>query len=164
MTKYICVLLYVLAVSHCQTFKKVMIPDSNAVCLDGSPGAYYLADAGTNPRKFMIYFEGGGWCGAQDLPTTLESCYQRSSTDFGSSSKYPSSFTFGQGILSNNLKNYFHNFTKVYLKYCDGSGHQGTRSNPVIYKGKNLYFRGQNLTISALNHLEQTHGLFSKSV
>ena len=77
MTKYICVLLYVLAVSHCQTFKKVMIPDSNAVCLDGSPGAYYLADAGTNPRKFMIYFEGGGWCGAQDLPTTLESCYQR---------------------------------------------------------------------------------------
>lgn len=26
-----------------------------------------------------------------------------------------------------------------------------------------MYFRGQDLTIATLNHLEQTHGFFSKS-
>ena len=153
MAKQFCVLLLVFVATYCQTFKKVMIPDESAVCLDGSPGAYYIADAGTNPRKFMIYFEGGGWCGDKDLASTLESCYQRSNTAFGSSINFPPSFTFGQGVLSNNLKNYFHNFTKIYLKYCDGSGHQGTRSSPVVYKERNIYFRGQNLTIAALNHV-----------
>lgn len=111
----------------------------------------------------MIFFEGGGWCGDKDLASTTENCYQRSLTDLGSSKKYPDSYTIADGILSLNPQNSFKDFTKVYFKYCDGSGHQGTRSKPVPYKGTNIYFRGSNLTISKLNHLEQTHGLFSKS-
>jgi len=34
----------------------------------------------------------------------------------------------GQGLLSDEAGNYFKSWTKVYLKYCDGSGHQGTRT------------------------------------
>jgi hypothetical protein len=31
----------------------------------------------------------------------------------------------------------------VYIKYCDGTGHQGYRKDPVATpQGKNLYFRG----------------------
>lgn len=117
-----------------------------------------------NPRKFMLYFEGGGWCDGQDLAGTTEACYQRSKIDMGSSKFTPPTFTYANGILSNNPKNYFHDFTKIYFKYCDGSGHQGSRNSPVSYKDANLYFRGQDLTISTMNHVEQTHGLFSKNI
>ncbi len=34
--------------------------------------------------------------------------------------------------------------------YCDGSGHQGTRTEPVSYKDAKLYFRGNNVTIGQL--------------
>lgn len=40
----------------------------------------------------------------------------------------------GDGILSTNQLNSFSDFTKVIFKYCDGSGHQGTRSTPIKYK------------------------------
>lgn len=111
----------------------------------------------------MIYFEGGGWCGDKDIQSTAQNCYQRSLTDLGSSKKYPDSLSVGDGLLSNNVLNSFKDFTKVYMKYCDGSGHQGTRSDPVAFKDAKLYFRGSNLTITKLDHLEKTHGLFSKS-
>ena len=90
----------------------------------------------------------------------MKNCYQRSLTGLGSSKNYPDNLTIVDAILSQRS---FKDFTKIYFKYCDGSGHQGTRSQPVPYKGTNLYFRGSNLTISKLNHLEQTLGLFSKS-
>ena len=34
----------------------------------------------------------------------------------------------GIGFLSDEQGNSFKNWTKVYLKYCDGSGHQGSKS------------------------------------
>lgn len=150
------------AASQAAVYKKVVVEDKDALCLDGTPGVYYLSE-GKNATKFMIFFEGGGWCGDKDLASTTENCYQRSLTDLGSSKKYPDNYTIGDGILSLNEQNSYKDFTKVFFKYCDGSGHQGTRSQPIIYKGTNLYFRGNNLTISKLNHLEKTLGLFSKS-
>jgi hypothetical protein len=42
----------------------------------------------------------------------------------------------------------FYDWTRVFLRYCDGSGHQGTRSPPLNYHNKNLFFRGQNITIA----------------
>lgn len=154
--------LIVLCATQGALYKKVVVDDKDALCLDGSQGVYYLSE-GTNKTKFMIFFEGGGWCGDKDLPNTIENCYQRSLTDLGSSKKYPDNYTIPDGILSLNSQNSFRDFTKVYFKYCDGSGHQGTKSAPISYKGSNLYFRGSNLTISKLNQLEKLHGLFTKS-
>jgi len=45
--------------------------------------------------------------------------------------------------------------------YCDGSGHQGTKSDSVKYKDANLYFRGNNVTVEQLNTLEKNNKLFS---
>lgn len=147
-------------------YKKVVVDDKDARCLDGTPGVYYISQ-GKNATKFMIFFEGGGWCGDnnpnKDLPMITEACYQRSLGDLGSSKNYPDGYTITDGILSLDPRNSFNDFTKVYFKYCDGSGHQGTRSSPIAYKGVNLYFRGSNLTISKLDHLEKNYGLFSKS-
>ena len=53
--------------------------------------------------------------------------------------------------------------TKVYLKYCDGSGHQGSKLAPISYKDAKLYFRGTNVTVSQFKSLEDKFGLFSKS-
>lgn len=63
--------------------------------------------------------------------------------------------------MSINEKNSFMNATRVLLKYCDGTGHQGSRRNPVVYKGTSLYFRGHNVTIGQFNSLEKKLGLFS---
>lgn len=81
----------------------------------------------------------------------------------GSSKSYPATLDVGQGILSNNEDNDFRESTKVFLKYCDGAGHQGSRASPISYKGKSLFFRGNNITIAQLNSLEEKIGLFSKA-
>jgi len=80
-------------------FDLVLLDDPNALCLDGTPGAYYISREG-DPKKIYLEFEGGGWCGEKDLATTLESCYQRSKTTLGSSATYPKNITLNQGVLS----------------------------------------------------------------
>ena len=61
------------------------------------------------------------------LALTLENCHQRSKTDLGSSTKYGDTVTFSNGIMSDDEDNYFNGWTRIFLKYCDGSGHQGSK-------------------------------------
>lgn len=57
--------------------------------MDGTPPAYYFsAGIGPNQKNFVIYFEGGGWCGLGLNGDVLEDCLGRSKTDLGSSSNY----------------------------------------------------------------------------
>lgn len=68
--------------------------DRGAACLDGSPPGIYVHEGqGENKNNYMIYFEGGGFCGEPTLADTLQSCYSRSFTDLGSSKKYPSTMS-----------------------------------------------------------------------
>jgi hypothetical protein len=59
----------------------------------------------------------------------------------------------GDGALSLDPQNNFKDWTRVLLLYCDGAGHQGTKKEPVQYKGTNLYFRGHNITVEQLDSL-----------
>lgn len=79
-------------------FERIMLDDPQALCLDGSKGSYYIQIG--DPAKVLLFFEGGGWCGDQDLQSTLENCYQRSKTDLGSSTNYPPTVTLTEGIFS----------------------------------------------------------------
>lgn len=55
-------------------------------CLDGSAPAYYMYPGfGEGKNNFIIYFQGGGFCGEPTLDATLQSCYSRSNTELGSS-------------------------------------------------------------------------------
>ena len=46
--------------------------DRGAACLDGSPAGMYIHEGkGKNKDNFMIYFDGGGFCGAETLDATL---------------------------------------------------------------------------------------------
>jgi len=40
-----------------------------AVCLDGSPGGYYLKRG--DPKRWILFMQGGGWC------TSTEGCTAR---------------------------------------------------------------------------------------
>jgi len=142
-----------LAISLCQDkMNLVLLDDPSAICLDGSPGAYYYV-RGSDPSTIVLYFEGGGWCGDRDLSSTIENCYQRSKTNYGSSKHYPSTVSYSDGILSDSEYNSYRNATRVILRYCDGAGHQGTKSSPIQYKDTKLYFRGNNITIAQLQDL-----------
>ena len=47
------------------------------------------------------------------------------------------------------------------MRYCDGSGFQGSRSEPIIYKDTELYFRGQNITRAIFDEVNKKYGIFN---
>jgi hypothetical protein len=49
-------------------YQKVSLEDADAKCLDGSQGAYYIWQG--DPKKVLIFIEGGGWCGDSSLAST----------------------------------------------------------------------------------------------
>lgn len=66
-------------------------------------------------------------------------------------------FAFIYGIMAEEDNNQFKDWTRVYIRYCTGTGHQGYRKDPIKYKDTSLYFRGHNATIGVLNNLVSKH-------
>ena len=127
------------------------VNSSSAMCLDGSPAAYYLRTV-EGSSGWILYFEGGGWC------YNIEDCLQRSKSDLGSSRNYASSIEddFG-GLLSRDPStNIFHDFNLVYMKYCDGNSFSGNLDSPLVVNGTSLYFRGNSVREAVLDHLLKT--------
>ena len=86
--KYVCItLLLIGSLSKDAVFNLVKLNSTSALCLDGSPGAYYISEDG-NQKKIYLEFLGGGMCGEKDLPSTILSCYIRSKTLLGSTVDY----------------------------------------------------------------------------
>jgi hypothetical protein len=125
-----------------------------AVCLDGSPGGYYFRQGiGAGLNKWIIHFEGGGWCFNEEL------CVERSKTSLGSSKFWAHNTTFG-GLLSPNQQTNpnFYNWNVAFLNYCDGASFAGNVTLPVVHSGTTLYFRGIRITQATLDDLA-TKGL-----
>lgn len=47
--------LIILTCSQSAIYKKVIVEDKDALCLDGTPGVYYISE-GKSLNKFLIYF------------------------------------------------------------------------------------------------------------
>ena len=131
---WVCLFMLLFLIQDCQgsPYKRIIhSKDRGAVCLDGSPTAMYINEgSGPNKDKFLIHFKGGGFCGGLTLDQTIQSCYQRSFTDLGSSTNYPEEKNFDKsGSLSPlpEINPVFYDWTKIYIPYCDGSTHQGYR-------------------------------------
>jgi len=94
--------------------------DIGASCLDGSPVGYWWDKGITDPNKWIIHLQGGGWC------WDITDCANRKSTTVGSSKNWPKeTYCYGScdGILSS-IKSenpIFFGWTKVFTGYCDGS-------------------------------------------
>jgi hypothetical protein len=55
----------------------------------------------------------------------------------------------------------FHDWTRVLLMNCDGSGHQGSTYLSVSYKLKTIHLRGENITKGMFTALNFTHKIFA---
>ncbi|XP_047972114.1 pectin acetylesterase 8-like [Salvia hispanica] len=123
---------------------------TGAVCLDGSPPAYaYVEGYGTGSSSWMVYMEGGGWC------FSLEDCINRSRTNLGSS-KYEfigNSPNFTSGILDTDSRynQYFYNWHKVFVHYCDGS--MFTSDIEHVDVSNNITFRGGRIYKAVMEEL-----------
>jgi hypothetical protein len=122
-----------------------------------------------NKSKILIHFEGidFGWCVENDTASTIENCYkytQDQDEDWGSSNNLPTNLFYLFGMLNDDTLESpgYYGWTKVVIKSCDGTGFQGYRSQPVVFKREKVYFRGHNNTLEALRWMNNTLGLYSK--
>eukprot|EP00946_MAST-07B_sp_MAST-7B-sp1_P001554 g1554.t1 len=125
--------------------RRVFLDDSysvsaNARCLDGSRPAYYIKPSATaNASKFVVYFQGGGWC------YTVTDCVDRATGPLGSSASYPATTPSKGGILDPDPKRNpnFHDWNLVWVPYCDGTSWSGNQANPVFVENKTIWYRGR---------------------
>mmetsp|Transcript_2926 Transcript_2926/g.6375 ORF Transcript_2926/g.6375 Transcript_2926/m.6375 type:complete len:795 (+) Transcript_2926:31-2415(+) len=148
-----------------------------ARCLDGSPANYYLSPAGSavNRSKFVIYFQGGGWCteNASQLQDGYNSaphiahpslCTDRAKGYLGSSDFDVDSKSFrgaGKGYLSGDpLENpMMHDWNRVLVRNCDGTAFLGSLKDPKGKPDAKLHFRGRDIAMATIDSLLQSHGL-----
>lgn len=56
-----------------------------AKCLDGTPPAYFISPPSSQPEKFVLFLEGGGWCSDVTPEGTIVQCAGRATGGLGSS-------------------------------------------------------------------------------
>ena len=124
--------------------------NTGAVCLDGTPPAYYLRpgrDLGTN--RWIIHFNGGAWCFDE------AACLERSRGSLGSTKHLPPSPPVIQGINSANeqINPDFFDWNLVWVVYCDGASFTGDRQDPVVVHGESIFFRGKRVLDAVIEDL-----------
>ena len=129
-----------------------------AVCLDGSAGNYYFAK-GEESTKFVMHFEGGGWCWNE------EDCWKRRGGNRGSTKNDKSQMDFNKvSFLGNDPKKspLFFNWNKIYFRYCDGMSFVGNVIEPIVNahdSSEFMYFRGKRLLVALFESLASHLGL-----
>ena len=93
-------------IDHFPNWKLVLLTQAaeqqGARCLDGTaPGYYIERGSGTGVGKWMIHWQGGGWC------TSEADCVGRSHGDLGSSKNYNSTADKNHILPVNILQNTF---------------------------------------------------------
>ena len=128
----------------------------NARCLDGSPPALYVRPGDS---RFVVYFQGGGWCYSHG------DCARRSKGPLGSSLQYPATKLGSAlgGILSPDpqANAEFAAATAVWVPYCDGGSYSGDSAEAT---SDGLWFRGRANMRAVVSELLENHGLASASL
>lgn len=138
------------------TLTRTFIKAPNAVCLDGSPAAYYWR-RGLLRDKYLIGFLGGGWS------VTPAEALQRSQTVYGSSTFFPASID-GMGVTNaSDPLNAFRNWSIVFMWYCDGTSLAGELTAPLVVNGTTLHVRGRSIVAGLIGQLSSTTSIASAS-
>ena len=126
-------------------------------CLDGTAGAYYIEKSAKASTKWMVFFEGGGWC------YNDKDCANRAQYALGSSNSYePTADRMGGvGSADCDVNPAFCDFNFVYLKYCDGNSFSGAREGTVHVDetDQDLHFRGHYILQAALTDVVAKQGM-----
>jgi len=110
-------------------------------------------------EQTLVHFEGGGWCYDSSCnPTaekTLADCWKRSAQRLGSSKNwgwtYPDSRLTGMLSADPKENPVFHNWTLVYVPYCDGTSFSGDAVRS--YNGYRLHFKGRKILDAVFDSL-----------
>ena len=126
--------------------------DPEALCLDGSPGAYEIKPgSGANASKFILFQQAGGWAMS---PNDL---LYRSTTSLGSTRADPavSSEWAIEDLLTNNTERnpLFFDWSSVALRYCDGASRASNLFPPLVVNGSQLWLRGFPILRATLDAL-----------
>lgn len=134
----------------------VLLPESTSPggrCMDGSMAGYYIRDGVEDSNLFVIYLKGGGAC------STEEDCDKRLNTSLGSSD-YWRDTNQGTGFLDADCTQNpsFCEATAVFVNYCTGDTHRGTRTQPseLTY---GYYFDGHTNFAAIIDKLITEKGL-----
>ncbi|XP_057786693.1 pectin acetylesterase 8-like isoform X2 [Salvia miltiorrhiza] len=127
-----------------------------AVCLDGSPGAYYFAQGFEDGvDNWIVYLPGGAWCNSKD------DCLRRSKTGgadgLGSSKNAAPKTLLPIESPNKSINPDFYNWNKVYIRYCDGASFMADVE--AVDPETQLYLRGRRIFISVLEELMATKGM-----
>jgi O-palmitoleoyl-L-serine hydrolase len=129
-------------------WEKVLMVDeaksNNAICLDGSPGGYYIR-RNTNSDNWIIFHQGGGWCGSP------ENCLMRSNTTLGSSTHWPPTYEDVYEGSELFMTPPFDQYNIVYAMYCDGGSWSG--NSIQVVNNTTIHYRGRNLLDSLLQNV-----------
>mmetsp|Transcript_47287 Transcript_47287/g.60756 ORF Transcript_47287/g.60756 Transcript_47287/m.60756 type:complete len:403 (-) Transcript_47287:188-1396(-) len=127
--------------------------DSNAKCLDGSPGAYYHRKALNESfaTKWVFSLQGGGEC------VDETSCADRATGDLGSSLNYASDGSdnlsqFQDGDEDHNPD--FFGWNHVFVMYCTGDLFLGTVIEPGDNQWGWAYFSGAIIVDAVIKDLK----------
>ena len=131
--------------------------EEGAVCLDGSPGAYYIRPPllKVSERNWLVYWSGDGGLCAGD-----PDCASRSLTSLGSSRYWPdvlpNALPPGLSPESAALLKVppFDAFTVVLVVHCDGTYFSGDNATIGLVDGRPLFFRGARLRHALLTELD----------
>ena len=134
----------------------------DARCLDGSVARYYLR-RGARAGAFYVHQQGGGFC------TSLADCEKRAQTYLGSTLANVSdpweptlNLTEEQPAFSTDASQnpLLHDFSHVYVVYCDGAYFSGDRRGTVAAPGgAALHFKGKKVLDAVLADLADRHAL-----
>eukprot|EP00040_Diaphanoeca_grandis_P029080 m.169321 g.169321 ORF g.169321 m.169321 type:complete len:408 (+) comp31561_c0_seq1:229-1452(+) len=133
-------------------WNKVLLTDAakqGAVCLDGSPGGYYIRQPIVAPTSaknpWMIFHEGGGWCGDD------ENCADRANSALGSSHYWGNTTGLEGADMFSAAP--FNAFTIVYAKYCDGGSWTGDNSTVIMVGKQQIHYKGRPLLDALFTYL-----------
>jgi len=161
------------AAAAADTYTKVSLAGyKDALCLDGSPGIYYLRKTGS--PNWYIHYEGGGWCNvrapfAQGQPS--EPCVTRSTGHTGTTTQDGDTCEYQGDYFDSDQKinPTMHDWNRVVIRYCDGGSFSGMRMEPYsaptfdpktfLPDGgkKDLYFRGHFISRAVMADLAAHH-------
>ncbi|CAH9071522.1 unnamed protein product [Cuscuta epithymum] len=122
--------------------------EKGAVCLDGSPAAYYHdKGVGDGRHNWVIYLQGGGWC------SNHTDCKNRTTSGLGTSTHFNKTFAFDTPFFNSNSTSNpeFYNWNRMFVPYCDGSSFTGNKEavDPVT----NVTYRGFRIFEATMDDL-----------
>jgi hypothetical protein len=115
-------------------------PGGDAVCARGTPYTFFVR--GGDPKKLLIFFEGGGACW-NDATCAPGSGLFDEVVEGGEAGNY------AQGIFAANPENPLNGYTIIFISYCTGDYHLGTKG--VDYATGRVEHKGYVDATAALN-------------